>query len=238
LARVRSSFGRKKWEESIKLIGDGQTAYKDTQTFSKAGEELAEMLQKSKENLVATATEKGGEEETSSGSSARPGRERDGLEQYTNWAYLQWPTGSGTGTTSFGGLKGDDEANRVVRFRYHNVTGKIFVGRESPHDFSKGKQLAVRIQNPSDARVMISLALCTGPNFEYYESPIEQCVVRPRSTISHRFWLTTSNYKCAASNWNWTSKVLNLQDVRRAIFVVHPEDPDGELVFEYIGLEK
>jgi len=236
LAKIRSSFRRKKWEDALRLIEEAESVYKETEAFSGAGDELAEIAEKSK-----LAMAEGGDEDADGRPSYRSGSSRDGLEARMDWVYLRWPSGTGTAVVSYDGLKGAEDPNRVMKFSFTGVVKgsadlpKIFVGRESLHDFSKGKRLGVRVHNPSDTRVKISLALCTGPGFEYFESPIE-FDVKPGASSSWRCKLTAPNFKWKGSNWRWTARVRDLNQVRRVVFVVHPQNPDGELIFEFIGL--
>jgi hypothetical protein len=125
-----------------------------------------------------------------------------------------------------------------MRFSYQDVRFKLFMGREKFIDCSKHRYLSVRVSNPSKTRVKISLALCTGPQFEYHESPIDDFDLRPGKRETFRYRLTQRYFKCAASGWRWTSKVADLDDVRRMVFVVHPASQVGEVIFEQIELVK
>ena len=235
LAKIRSTSRREKWEDTLRLIQEAETAYKGTETFKGAGDELSGIVEKSKLALA-----EGGGEETGDSASGG-GSSRDGLEARTDWTYLRWPSGTGTGVVSYEGLKGPEDPNRVMKFSFTGVDRddselpKIFFGRQSLHDFSKGKRLGVRVYNPSNTRVKISLALCTGPGFEYFESMIE-FDVKPKASSSWRCKLTAPTFKWKGSKWQWNDRVRDLNDVKRVIFVVHPQNPDGELIFEFIGL--
>ena len=231
IARIRAKFRRREYADVVKMVEEARTVFEDTEAMKTSQADLFELLAQAKDSVArGTVASTGG---TKRPSSTRRRMGSDGLEANRDWRPLRWPTGSGSGSTSFGGLKGADDPNQVFRFQFHGVAGKIFVGREAGHDFSKAGRLLVRIHNPSKADVMISLALCTGPRFEYHESPID-LTVRGNSSGYNRFSLKASNFKCAASGWAFRSRVADLDDVRRLVFVVHTNRPDGELIFEHI----
>jgi hypothetical protein len=235
ISKIQGRFEGCKWDEVVQLIDEARKAHEGTAALNQARADLNRMMAEAKNRSGKTTAAAGPEGDRSRRIPLGRVETSNGLEQYMDWRHLAWPTGSGRGTLGFTGLKGQDDPNRVMQFRFQDVAGKIFLGREAAMDFSARKRLLVQVRNPSRTRIKMSLALCTGPRFEYYESPIE-CDLPAESARAHRFRLQASDFKCAASGWNWTSRVTDLQDVRRVVFVIHTEKQDGELIFEHIGL--
>ncbi|GEM_PF-2767971 len=83
------------------------------------------------------------------------------------------------------------------------------------------------VYNPEKAALPLSVAVATGPSFEWFESevftvPPEQWRTDLRMDLSRKTW------KSAAAGWQHTTAVQNLDRVRNLILILHNEDRTGE----------
>ncbi|AEJ60365.1 hypothetical protein Spith_0078 [Spirochaeta thermophila DSM 6578] len=123
-------------------------------------------------------------------------------------------------------------------FRMNGKNGATFYTEEPEmNDFSPYKNLVVDFVNKSDKDLEVALVLCTGADWVWHESAT--VVLAPGENRDVYFDLTGSNWKCAASNWQFTAQVADIQSVRRVAFKFWgPEGLESSVLVDNVRLEK
>jgi hypothetical protein len=90
---------------------------------------------------------------------------------------------------------------------------------DRPLDLSKAREIQFDIFNPATAGG-VGVAFLTGPEQVWQES--DSLPVRAGKTNTLTFDLTASNYKTAATGWEFTASLTGLNQVTRLAIIVYP----------------
>lgn len=80
-------------------------------------------------------------------------------------------------------------------------------------DMSAYKSVSFDVYNPLDLPVQVSFSLSTGDTWYWYETNEYDIAAGEKKTVTVD--LTSQDWKCANTNWQFTSKLVDRDDVRR-----------------------
>ena len=95
-------------------------------------------------------------------------------------------------------------------------------------------QVVMTMSNPGSRPARVALALKTGANFEFFETP--ERLVAPGATEDLRFDLHARTFKCQASNWEHNREVAHLEDVRELMLMIYNGTEAAEVVIAGIDV--
>jgi hypothetical protein len=89
-------------------------------------------------------------------------------------------------------------------------------------------------QNPGDKPLAIAIGVKTGSKYLFHESPQQQ--VKPGQEFQKlRFDFKGANFKSAASGWNYSTRVADLNDVKEIQVLIYNGRSDGSLIISNMG---
>jgi hypothetical protein len=88
-------------------------------------------------------------------------------------------------------------------------------------------------QTPGDRPVNVAVAVKTGNQYVFHESP--QMTVKPGDFQQLKFDLKASNFKSAATGWAGTGRVADLNDVKEVQVLIYNGSSDGSLLITNMG---
>lgn len=131
----------------------------------------------------------------------------------------------------------EGKASLECVFKMNGLNGATFHTEEPiDNDWSGKNSLVVDFINNTDSDIEVALALSTGPDWTWFESPT--VVLAPGENKNIYFSLSSAGFKCAASDWQYTAQVENLNSIRRVAFKFFA-DPglEGSVIIDNLRLE-
>jgi hypothetical protein len=105
----------------------------------------------------------------------------------------------------------------------------VYTENPSTGDWSKVKTVVVDIFNPHKNALKVSLAVCSGGNWDWQETAQVELVPGDNSGV--RFNLLDKGMKSAATSWANVSDLLYAEDVKRVVFKFTADVPTTGSVF-------
>lgn len=130
----------------------------------------------------------------------------------TEWDKAKWET-QAVGVKLSKDWSSDGKQSLQLIFRDVTSSNKASYALEGDFDWSKVNRFYVDVYNPTGKTILINLALSTGEGWIWYESPDK--VINEKEVKDVEFDLNAKNFKCEATNWNYSSYVKNKDKVKR-----------------------
>ena len=134
-------------------------------------------------------------------------------------------------TIEDGGIK-----NTVLSVGYGDGgKDKATLRRRVTFDGRKHPIMVFEVLNSSDQTLPISIAVKSGPDYAYHESPVQN--VPPNSGwYPVSFAMVEANWKSKASNWANNTTIKNLQNIRELQILFHNKSRSGSIFIDDIPL--
>lgn len=148
----------------------------------------------------------------------------DGLEKHPEWTAETW------GNPAQIVLADDaDSRGQVLEVCYQpGNQDKIAVTRILAADFSRAGRLLFEACNVAEKPVSLAWAITTMPDWQYFESPpIELEPGRWRYDLAVN--LLARTFKCAATDWDYASPLLNRNRIAKLTFLIYDAPEKGTL---------
>ncbi len=130
------------------------------------------------------------------------------------------------------------EGNNSLHVNFQNMgKGEAIIYREGNVDLSHSMSLMLDITNPQSEVVFIATAFQTGSDWVYYES--KPVPLQPGLNKNVLFYLTSSEYRCAESQWKFSSNLRNRDQVQRINFLIFTGSyKTGDIYLDNIRLQQ
>ncbi len=130
------------------------------------------------------------------------------------------------------------EGNNSLHVAFqNNGKGEAIIYREGNMDLSRSQTLLLDITNPQSAVVYIATAFQTGSDWVYYES--KPVPLQPGLNKNVLFYLTSPEYRCAESQWKFSSNLRNRDQVQRINFLIFTGSfKTGDIYLDNIRLQQ
>ncbi|MEM5947098.1 hypothetical protein WKV44_00915 [Spirochaetia bacterium 38H-sp] len=131
----------------------------------------------------------------------------------------------------------EGKASLECEFKMNGLNGATFHTEEPvDNDWSGKKSLVVDFINTTDRDIEVALALSTGADWTWFESPT--VILTPGENRDIYFSLSSGGFKCAASDWQYTAQVENLNSIRRVAFKFFADAGlEGSVIIDNLRLE-
>ncbi len=136
------------------------------------------------------------------------------FEGVNYWSIVSWKTATKSVTFSKDHVS-EGERSLKIEFDSSDWSEKAQAMIEQFFNFSTVDKIAMDVYNPSNETLLMTLALCTGDKWEWYETPEQRIVSGWNKDVT--FNLKSNNWKAERSGWRNIIKVDNLKDVRRIV---------------------
>jgi hypothetical protein len=117
-----------------------------------------------------------------------------------------------------------------------NKKGGAFYGEGfEPYDWTGYSSLIVDIFNATDVDLEVAMAICSGPTWEWQETP--NSPLPPGLNKDITFDLKAGTYKSSLTGWENNGVLLYMEDVKRLVFkILGPPGLEGSVFIDYIRL--
>ncbi len=125
--------------------------------------------------------------------------------------------------------------NKVLNLKFNpGKNYKTSTFRRINVDATGQRAIRLSVRNPSGSVVELSLALKTGDEWKYYETPTQKI---PADNAWHtlNFDLQAVNFKTAATNWNHSSPLENAADTRELHLQIHNGGRSGNIFIDALA---
>jgi hypothetical protein len=156
----------------------------------------------------------------------------DGYEAYSLWFVHGWGGPAELDADAFTFRRG-----RVLRVRYPRAKqDKIAIGRALVADFSGARRLLFEALNTGSTPVKLAWAVKTDVLKQYFEGPPME--LAPGSwQYDLETDLTASHFKCAATDWEWRSRLIAPDRVVELTLLICDAPDDGTLTLDRVRLD-
>lgn len=136
------------------------------------------------------------------------------FEGVNYWSIVSWKTAT-KGVSLSKEYVSEGEKSLKIEFEDSDWSEKAQVMIEQFFNFSTVEKISFDIYSKSKETLLMTLAVCTGEKWEWYESPEQRIVSGWNKDVI--FNLKANNWKAERSGWRNIIKIENLKDVRRIV---------------------
>ena len=147
---------------------------------------------------------------------------RDSLEANGLWRAEQW----GSTATCEVVAQGDD--NKLLSITWtERDKDKVAIRLSIDLDLTDNTKVTMDVYNDSDAAAAVGMAFNTLPGYQFFESAAFSSPVKKWASIE--IDLTKKRFKCAATNWRYTTDIANKDNVKDIFVLIYNRDDKGTM---------